>query len=43
MGEAKRILVTGSNGFIGRHIVEELDKSGYDVYGCGKNPNVRMT
>ncbi|MDE6214522.1 MAG: NAD-dependent 4,6-dehydratase LegB [Lachnospiraceae bacterium] len=31
MGEGKKILVTGADGFIGSHLVEELVKKGYQV------------
>ena len=27
----KKVLVTGADGFIGSHLVEELIKEGYDV------------
>lgn len=27
----KKVLVTGADGFIGSHLVEELVKDGYDV------------
>ena len=29
----KKILLTGCNGFVGRHVVKELTKAGYDVVG----------
>lgn len=33
-----RILVTGSTGFVGRHTVERLVKSGHDVIATARNP-----
>jgi nucleoside-diphosphate-sugar epimerase len=33
----KRVLVTGSQGFTGRYMVEELVGSGYEVIGLGSN------
>ena len=30
--ELKHVLVTGGNGFIGRYVVEELDRRGYQTY-----------
>lgn len=32
----KRILVTGSSGYIGQHLVKMLQRNGYDVYGIDK-------
>ena len=29
----KKILITGSEGFAGQHLIDELVKSGYEVYG----------
>lgn len=31
----KRILVTGANGFVGRHLVKELSENGIEVVGVG--------
>ena len=33
MPDYKKILVTGTAGFIGFHLAERLIKEGYDVYG----------
>lgn len=33
MKKNDRILVTGSAGFMGSHLVDELERDGYDVYG----------
>lgn len=33
----KKILVTGSSGYIGQHLVKMLQRSGYDVYGLDKH------
>lgn len=30
-----KVLVTGCNGFTGQYLVQELERSGYDVYGIG--------
>ena len=30
----KKVLVTGSEGYIGQHLIELLISSGHDVYGC---------
>src|SRR4051812_47245154 len=32
---AKKILVTGANGFVGQHLVPELLRNGYDVVAIG--------
>lgn len=34
---AKRIFITGANGFIGRNIVNKL-KNTFDIVGCGRSP-----
>jgi UDP-glucose 4-epimerase len=34
----KKILVTGATGFVGKAIVSELAKSGFDLYTCAKSP-----
>lgn len=31
----KRVLITGINGFTGKYVAEELEKSGFSVYGTG--------
>lgn len=33
MNKKDRILVTGSAGFMGSHLVDQLEREGYDVYG----------
>ena len=33
MQDSRKILVTGTAGFIGFHLAERLIKEGYDVYG----------
>ena len=39
----KKILVTGSSGYIGSHLCAKLLKSGYEVYGLDKNrPNAEF-
>ena len=35
----KRILVTGSNGFVGGHILRRVKHHGYAVFGCGRGIN----
>lgn len=32
----EKVLITGSNGFIGSHIVQGLVDAGYEVVGCGR-------
>ncbi len=34
----KRVLVTGASGFIGRHTLDPLLRSGYEVHGVGRRP-----
>lgn len=34
---SKRVLVTGSEGFTGRYLVEELQRTGYEVIGLGSH------
>lgn len=36
-----RILVTGSSGFVGRHIVDTALRNGHTVYGLDRKPKVR--
>jgi nucleoside-diphosphate-sugar epimerase len=31
----KKILITGSNGFVGRNLVEKLSEYDCDIYGLG--------
>jgi nucleoside-diphosphate-sugar epimerase len=33
----KKILITGSSGYIGQHLVKLLKKEGYEVFGTDKN------
>lgn len=33
----KRVLVTGSEGFTGRYLVQELESTGYEVFGLGSH------
>ena len=33
-----RILITGANGFIGRHMAQTLRREGHQVVGCVRNP-----
>ena len=35
----KKILLTGSNGFVGLHLIRELLKNNYSVVGCGITEN----
>ncbi len=35
MNKINKILITGVNGFVGRHMTRELHKSGYGVFGTG--------
>ena len=37
MGRSKKILVTGSNGFVGRALYDELRTLGYDLVGSVRN------
>lgn len=32
-----RVLVTGGSGFVGRHLVEALDRSGFEVHSVGRD------
>ena len=34
----KKVLITGSEGFVGPHLWHELENAGYDVYGTVLNP-----
>jgi len=38
MIDSKRILVTGSSGYIGQHLVKLLKKEGYEVFGTDIKP-----
>lgn len=33
----KKVIVTGHKGFIGRSLLNELKKNGYDVYGLDES------
>ncbi len=33
MNKTDKILVTGAAGFMGSHLVDDLESAGYDVYG----------
>ena len=35
-----KILVTGSGGFVGKHLVDELRKRGHEVWGCDRHHDV---
>jgi GDP-4-dehydro-6-deoxy-D-mannose reductase len=35
-----RVLVTGVNGFVGKHVVHELQSRGYEIVGLGYDPEV---
>ena len=35
----KKVLITGSEGFVGPHLWRELENAGYDVYGTVLNPS----
>jgi nucleoside-diphosphate-sugar epimerase len=35
---AKRVLVTGASGFVGRHLLPALVANGFDVIACGRHP-----
>jgi GDP-4-dehydro-6-deoxy-D-mannose reductase len=39
---SKKILITGVNGFVGKHLVNELKRSGYHVLGVGREPEVHV-
>lgn len=38
----KRAIVTGANGFVGRHLVTELTKSGYEVWAVVRNEDSKI-
>ncbi|WP_102346531.1 NAD-dependent epimerase/dehydratase family protein [Bacillus sp. Marseille-P3661] len=35
----KKVIVTGASGFIGRHVLEQLLKRGYEVHAISSNPD----
>jgi nucleoside-diphosphate-sugar epimerase len=37
----KRVLITGANGFTGLHLIENLNKNGWEVLGTGRNIKVK--
>ncbi len=39
----KRVLVTGSDGFVGKHLVAELKKTGAKVFTFDKSDNKDIT
>jgi nucleoside-diphosphate-sugar epimerase len=38
MKAAKRVLLTGASGFIGRHTIRELQARGYEIHAVGRHP-----
>jgi GDP-4-dehydro-6-deoxy-D-mannose reductase len=38
----KKVLITGSEGFVGGHLWQELETNGYDVYGTVLNPSSNL-
>jgi len=38
MKAAKRVLLTGASGFIGRHTIGELQARGYEIHAVGRHP-----
>lgn len=35
----RRVIITGANGFVGRHLVKELSKQGYEIWSVIRNPD----
>lgn len=35
----RRAIITGANGFVGRHLVKELSKQGYEIWSVIRNPD----
>ena len=38
MSDSKKVLITGIHGFTGGYLVQELEKSGHQVFGLGMHP-----
>lgn len=43
MGNIKTAFVTGANGFLGRHMVKELESRGVEVYTCDATTDVDLS